>query len=378
MHLSIWEKESFFAPADVIIAGGGLTGLWSAFYLKKRNPGLRITIAERGIIPSGASTRNAGFACFGSPTELLHDVATLGEDQTLSLFEMRYRGIQKTRKLLGRKAIGFEKCGGYELFIGQTEAQSRETAERIQWLNKLIQPVTGSVKTFVRADKQIKKLGLSGVSHLVYNPYEGSLHSGKLCEVLLHLVRSLDVNILPGLEITGYEETASGIKAYTASGVVLSGAQLLICTNAFARQLLPSLEVHPARGQVLVTSPISKLRLNGTFHYQEGFYYFRNLGTRVLLGGARNIAIEKENTEEPGVSDLIQDHLESFLSTHILSGKKYEITDRWSGIMGMGPEKLPIVRKISAGVFCAVRMSGMGVALAPVAGEQVSAMMLGR
>ena len=38
MSLSIWEKESFFSPKDVIIIGSGFVGLWSAYYIKKRFP----------------------------------------------------------------------------------------------------------------------------------------------------------------------------------------------------------------------------------------------------------------------------------------------------------------------------------------------------
>ena len=65
MQVSIWEKESFYAPKDVIIIGSGLAGLWTALYLKKKKPGISVTIVDRGIIPTGASTRNAGFACSG-------------------------------------------------------------------------------------------------------------------------------------------------------------------------------------------------------------------------------------------------------------------------------------------------------------------------
>ena len=90
--LSVWEKESFFAPADIVIAGSGLVGLWSAYYLKRSAPHLSITIVERGIIPTGASTRNAGFACFGSLTELVADAQKMGEDHMLELVEMRYFG----------------------------------------------------------------------------------------------------------------------------------------------------------------------------------------------------------------------------------------------------------------------------------------------
>jgi len=66
MQVSIWEKETFYAPQDIVIVGSGFVGLWSAFYLKKKDPDLKITILDRGMIPTGASTRNAGFACFGS------------------------------------------------------------------------------------------------------------------------------------------------------------------------------------------------------------------------------------------------------------------------------------------------------------------------
>ena len=55
--ISIWEKETFYAPQDVVIMGSGFVGLWSAFYLMKKNPKLKITIVDRGIIPTGASTR---------------------------------------------------------------------------------------------------------------------------------------------------------------------------------------------------------------------------------------------------------------------------------------------------------------------------------
>jgi gamma-glutamylputrescine oxidase len=99
MQISIWEKESFYAPKDVIIVGSGLVGLWCAWHLKKNDPNISIAIVDRGIIPTGASTRNAGFACFGSVTELAEDAARFGEDNMLQLVEMRYKGLQRIRKV---------------------------------------------------------------------------------------------------------------------------------------------------------------------------------------------------------------------------------------------------------------------------------------
>jgi glycine/D-amino acid oxidase-like deaminating enzyme len=75
------------------------------------------------------------------------------------------------------------------------------------------------------------------------------------------------------------------------------------------------------------------------------------------------------------ITDAIQQELERFLREVVLPGRAYSIEHRWSGIMGMGSEKSPIIRQINDQVFCAVRMSGMGVALAPVIGEKIADLM---
>jgi|GEM_PF-10870 len=434
---SVWEKESFFAPADIIIAGSGLVGLWSAYYLKKLAPSLSITIIERGLIPSGASTRNAGFACFGSLSELVTDSRHLGMDQLLELVDMRYRGIKKIKKLFGSEAIGYEKYGGYELIGGGrptrdsirsanntamnnsapqttnttletnanpdpgTPASDPSTADpetaapgtaepgsvppdlsdldqlrsSIDEFNRLLKKITGQQKTFRLQNEKISEFGFANVQYLIENQSEGQLHSGKLCQALIRLVQSMGVNILNNTEITGYEKVHGHLLLHTQYGIPLIAQQMLVTTNAFALQLLPQLDITPARGQVLVTSPIEGLPFKGSFHFDEGFYYFRDLGDRVLLGGARNLAFEEETTTEMATTERIQNELERFLGEVILPGRFYTIEHRWSGIMAMGSEKMPIIKAVNEHVFCAVRMSGMGVALAPIVGEKVAALM---
>lgn len=376
MQTSLWEKESFFSPSDVIIAGSGFVGLWSAYYLKKKQPGLKITVVDSGFIPAGASTRNAGFACFGSVTELMRDVAELGEDKMLSLVEMRFKGLARIRKVFKKKEIDYSNSGGYELILSADADRYKELSHQIKWLNHVLSPLLKSKKIFQFSDKNITRFGLSGISNIISNELEGYLHPGKLCQALLRKVQSMGVTVIPATEITHYDESLTGVSIYTDKNIKLSAIHFLVCTNGFAKKLLPQLEISPARGQILVTSPIPSLKIRGTFHYDEGYYYFRNLGERLLLGGARNMGVEEETTVVMDISDKIQQQLEYFLSTHLLSGVEYEITDRWSGIMGMGPEKMPVVKKLSPHTFCAVRMSGMGVALAPVAGETVAELML--
>ena len=125
----------------------------------------------------------------------------------------------------------------------------------------------------------------------------------------------------------------------------------MVATNGFAKQILPDLNVEPARAQVLITEPIEGLKLKGTFHYEQGYYYFRNVGNRVLFGGGRNLDKETENTSEIKLTAKIQDKLDQLLKEVIIpyqSSVKVEM--RWAGIMGVGDTKTTIVKQLDANI----------------------------
>ena len=371
--ISIWEEESFFAPQDFIIAGAGLVGLWTALEIKNKYPKSKVTIIERGCIPKGASTRNAGFACFGSPSEMLHDAALFGEKNMWNIVEMRYKGISKIRKTFKEKTIGYDPCGGFECFNDAEEIE--EISDKLSWLNKRMKEVTGQKDSFVFADKKLKKFNFSGFDSMIENKHEGGLHSGKLVQALTRKVEKAGVQILNGMEITDWKDSGTSV-SIKCGGYSFAAKKLVVCTNALATKLLSGYNLKPARGQVLVTAPIKGLKMKGTFHFDKGFYYFRNVGNRVLIGGARNSAFEQEETTEMDVTENIQQKLEQFLSDHILK-QPFHITHRWSGIMGMTETRLPMVKEVSTNIVAAIACNGMGVALSPVIADQVAELVTG-
>jgi gamma-glutamylputrescine oxidase len=374
MHLSVWERESFFEHQDVIIIGSGLVGLWSALELKQRQPKLKITILERALIPAGASTRNAGFACFGSPSELLRDTEVFGEDKMWRIVEMRFTGMQKMARVLKDDSIDYEIPGGYEVYDENYHSWN-ELNEGIQWLNKGLKKITGNNECFVWRDGTLKELGFSGFGSMIENKLEGYLHSGKLVQALLKRIQGLGVQVFTSYEVKNWKKINGKIIVNPEEAIHFSADRLLVCTNAFTSSLLPGFNIVPARGQIVLTSPVEGLKMKGAFHYDEGFYYFRDLGGRILLGGARNKAFEAERTTKMITSDDIQQQLEQFISTHLLPGRQFTIEQRWSGIMGFTDDKEPVVQKISDEVAVAISCNGMGVALAPVIAEKVCEMM---
>lgn len=98
--ISYWEQKNFFVDIDHIIIGAGIVGYSTALYLKSFEPNARILILEKGVLPSGASSKNAGFACFGSATELYTDIKNYGKDEVWKTVEKRWKGLQNLRNLI--------------------------------------------------------------------------------------------------------------------------------------------------------------------------------------------------------------------------------------------------------------------------------------
>jgi glycine/D-amino acid oxidase-like deaminating enzyme len=147
--------------------------------------------------------------------------------------------------------------------------------------------------------------------------------------------------------------------------------KMLFATNGFASTLTNG-AVKPARAQVLITKPIAGLDIKGTFHLDRGYYYFRNIGDRILLGGGRNLDFDSETTTEFGQTEVVQKKLEQLLKEVILPDKNFQIEHRWSGIMGIGNSKNPIVSQLSENVYCGVRLGGMGVAIGSLIGQELA------
>lgn len=365
---SIWELETFYRKRDIIIIGSGFSGLWTAVSIKEKYPEKSVLIIERNTVPLGASTRNAGFACFGSLTEVIADSQKMGWEKTLGLVKMRFEGLQKIRRYFNSDEIDFELNGGYEIL------NHAEPLEHLNTVNEKLKTITGLDTTYFLNQEKIKEFGLGKSEFLIENSCEGSLHSGKLLQKLLEKCYELKIEFLFGTEVEHVDEKVNEVEIYLSETLSVKTEKIIYCTNAFSSKFLEREEIIPARGQILLTEPIAGLKLKGTFHYDEGFYYFRNLGNRVLLGGGRNQDFKKEETTDFETTEFLQNHLENFLKEVILPDQGVKISLRWSGIMAMGSEKTPIVKQLSERQFCAVRLSGMGVALAPEIGEMVAEM----
>ncbi len=366
--LSIWEKNSF-THYDIVVVGAGISGLSCAASLKEAHPSLRVLVLERGLLPTGASTKNAGFACFGSLTELLDDKRNMGEEAMLKLVEKRWKGLQKTRNRLGDSTIDLQLKGGYELL----DHSLVHTLDEMGALNESLKDLFGK-DVFQDQSDRIDSFGFRGFEALVYNAFEGQLDTGKLVASLWDYCSQLGVRIQTGAEVKSFEHDGGHVKVATESLDFLS-RKLILCTNAFT-PALTSAALKPGRGFVMAIKPRVPINFEGTFHYDEGFYYFRDYNDHVIFGGGRNLDFEGESTTDFGVNAKVKERLIQDLETRIMPDKAYEIELEWSGIMAFGSTKAPIIEEVESDIFVGARLGGMGVAIGSLVGEELASKIL--
>ncbi|MGB0431776.1 MAG: NAD(P)/FAD-dependent oxidoreductase [Bacteroidia bacterium] len=348
---SFWEKQFWSKKFDFLIIGAGFTGLNVALNLKKRYPKSQVLVIDKIVRFSMASTKNAGFACFGSPSELISDIDKIGESEALRLLNLRFDGIAKIKREFGT-CCQYEETDAFEWLVSN-ELLNKCVGE-LDYLNHLIGDLNGGFSTY---EALLNEEAINTINGIIKIRGEGQLNPKMLHESLLKRA------IRHGIEVL--DQTAAialdNDKVFTQNGLSLQSEIIINCTNALSGKLFKNKPVKPARAQVLITSEIENLPYHGNFHMDEGFYYFRNVGKRLLLGGARNADFEGEGTSELGLNPKIKKKLDSLLK-QLLPKHEFEIEQRWSGIMGFTDSKVPIIAN-NGNQLHVVGMNGMGVAI---------------
>ena len=366
--LSYWEQATWYSDHDYCIIGGGIVGMTTAIALRKLAPEAKICIIDRGHLPTGGSTKNAGFMCFGSVGELAANIRQYGIESTLSTVKLRLEGLNLLRSLTGDHAIDYRPCGGYE--ITTSSAETEGLISHIPYLNTLLDDHFGLKETYSVQQHQVGQQ----THRLIYNQYEGSIHTGKLITTLLRLCHQAEILMLPSTQVISYHNDSGLITIETDTHpVTVTCRSLLLCTNAFT-PTLADVSITPQRNQVIVTTPVEHNLLESCYHYHQGYVYFRPLGDQILIGGGRHLFAKSEQTDDFGNTHEVTQYLLDWVRTHLLSHQQVDIAHQWSGILGTGDPLLPLIHEVEPNVYVAAKMNGMGVAIGAKVGQLLAEM----
>ncbi len=362
--ISYWEADSWYDNQDYVIVGSGIVGLTTALYLREAFPSARILIVDRGHLPTGGSTKNAGFLCFGSVGELIANINLHDEEQVIQIIKRRIEGLILLREITDGEDIGYKNCGGYEVSTSVSIMESLVT--HLPYLNDLIHEHFGSKETFRLTNHSIGKLAKTQI----LNQYEGSIHTGKLISTLIRKCHIDKIAFLQSTEIESITAYQDQQVLHSNRGEITSKA-VICCTNAFTDKLISDVNIRPHRNQVILTSPLNHNLPESCFHHDEGYLYFRPIGNRLLIGGARNKYATTEATDRFGNTTELTEYLRKWIRSNLVPNQPVDIEMQWSGILGTGSNLHPIVKQVRSNVYVAARMNGMGVAIGTKVGKDV-------
>lgn len=354
---SYWETKGWLRDLDAVVVGGGLVGMSAALRLRQRHPDWRMLIVDRATV-GGATTRNAGFACFGSPSELLEDWQQLGAEATVALVKMRWDGLQALRQTWGDHALGYRDCGAVEAFSDPALlAACRDALPR---LNEALCDTLGT-EPFT-TDVKAGDAGLTGLEGVIASPLEGAIDTSCLATTLREQLHRENIGLLTGHEVTNLTHGQGCWTVETAEGHI-QAPRVLVANNGWASALL-DLDVQTAPNTVLVSQPQAALLLPSTVHHDRGYVYAREVDGRVLIGGGRHwtCSSEAERVER----------LKAWAVEHIAGLSHFEVEFQWQGHLGVGASRGPLIEDLGDGLYAGVRMGGMGVAIGTLVGRKLA------
>ncbi|MDQ4026793.1 MAG: FAD-binding oxidoreductase, partial [Actinomycetota bacterium] len=195
------------ADVDVAIVGGGYTGLWTAYYLAKSDPALRIAVLEKEICGFGASGRNGGWcsALFAGSRERTE--RRYGRDGAVALQRAMFDTIDEVAKVLATESIDADFHKGGTLTLVTAPVQLERVRSSVDYERSWGFPEQDYV--WLDEAEARSRLNLPNLMGAAYSPHCARIHPGKLVRGLARLVEGLGVKIYEQTEVFSIEPRAA-------------------------------------------------------------------------------------------------------------------------------------------------------------------------
>ncbi len=243
--------------ADVAILGAGLTGLWTAYYLKRRDPSLNVVIVEREVAGFGASGRNGAWCAPDFNISMTRLARLHGEDAARRMQQATYDAVDEVGRACAAEEIdaGFHKGGQIEVARGPHGVPALEQA-----LNEYRHFGFGDRYRLLDAPELADRIRIAGAVRALVSADTAVIHPGRLVRGLARVVERLGVRIVEGTPVTGFRPKGADGNAVLvtpygdvrAPVVVLAGEAYLSELAPLHRQLIPLWSL------IVLTEPLSE------------------------------------------------------------------------------------------------------------------------
>ena len=331
--------------ADIVVVGGGITGMSLLYHLKKRR--LRAVLLERGHLASGASGRNAGFLLAGVADNYAAAVQTYGRERAREIWAFTLENHDAVASALKNVDVGHNRCGTIILAASDKErVQLEESAELL---------TDDGFQAHFDGD-------------MLYNPRDGEINPTAMVSALARMAPTGSIH--EHVNVTGLACDSGRVYVHVEDETVEAGT-VLLATNAWTSALAPSVKITPRRAQMLATAPTERVLVEKPTYSDYGYRFWRQLTSGVLLvGGWRNTSMETEETFDDKPTAAIQERIEAFARE---LGADTPVTHRWAGTMGFTDDGLPTVGPVEGmpKVYVCGGYNGHGMGFAFLSAKKV-------
>ena len=304
--------------ADLVIIGGGYTGLWTAYLAARRDPGRRIVLLEAGRISDGASGRNGGFVSPSLTHGLLNGLNRF-PDEIRTILRLGHDNLDAMERTIADERIDCDFTRAGELDVALAEHQQEGLKETAAAAAALGEPLA-----YLDEAEARQRVHAPGVLGGLWDPSVALVDPARLAWGLLAAIRSLGVEVFEESPVIAMDRGASSVRVRTKAGVVRAGA-VALATNAYP-PLLARLRhyVVPVYDYALMTEPLSMEQWSAIgWSGREGmsdvgnrFHYFRPTSDGRILWGGYNAVYHRNNGFRPEYEHDRHEH--ALLATHLL------------------------------------------------------------
>jgi glycine/D-amino acid oxidase-like deaminating enzyme len=236
--------------ADVAIVGAGFTGLWTAYYLARADPGLRIVVCEREIAGFGASGRNGGWCSALFPASLTKLERMAGRDSAIAMQRAMHGAVDEVGRAAGAEGIDCHFAKGGTVLLARSPVQLERARSEVAEAREF--GFGESDVALLSAAEARERADASGVLGGTYTPHCAALHPSRLARGLAEVVQKAGVQLY---ERTGVREIHPG-RLVTASGTVRA-RYIVRATEGYTPEL-PGLEraIAPVYSLMIATAPL--------------------------------------------------------------------------------------------------------------------------
>lgn len=362
--------------ADLVVIGGGFTGVSTAYHVSQQQPDKRVILVEAKSLGNGASGRNGGMML-----NWINGIRDTSDEMTKLTYDFTHSGIEMIVDIIQRHNldVSYRRDGCMEVFTSQERADKAQA--EAEHLNKIGVPVH-----FLSPKELQEKVGLTNVYGAMADRSEGQLNGAQYLRALRPVLEAQGVEVYEQTPVLSIEE-GDTITLTTPQGAIKAKA-IVLATNGYTGKLgYFRKSLFPLHSHVFATPPLTEAQRHAIgWNEYAGYsddldrisYSTMTKEGHIVFGGGSNQSyayLFNNRTAYPGTPHSTMsafDEMQVTQQNYLPQAKGLPVSHRWTGTLGISLQRNTSIGVMNKNIYYGVAYNGHGVTLGNLAGRVIA------